>query len=181
MKKLFVIVISLMIMSSCGTTKEASARAEKRKEKKLADQAQIKLAVESKRYIIKFDRIYTSFGRRVELIPRANYLIVNRDMAVLNTAYMGRQFDVRPIAAINIRGRASDYTVTNNTAKGSYEITMKVDNGGPNTFSVDISISRNGYCSASVSSIKIDNVRYAGYLVPIIEKTNSSLKPEDLI
>jgi hypothetical protein len=182
MKKLFVIIISLMVMSSCTTTKEArSTRAEQRKEKKLTDQAQIKIAVESKRYIIKFDKVYSSFGGRVELIPRANYLIVDRDRAVLNTAYMGRQFDVRSIAAINIHGRASNYIVTDNTSKGSYEISLKLDNGGPNTFSVNISISRNGYCSASVSSIKIDNVRYAGYLVPIIEKTNSSLQPGDPI
>ena len=168
------IIISLMVLSSCTTTKEArSTRAEQRKEKKLADQAQIKIAVESKRYIIKFDRVYSSFGGRVELVPRANYLIVDRDRAVLNTAYMGRQFNIRPIAAINIHGRASNYTVTDNTSKGSYEISLKVDNGGPNSFSVNISISRNGYCSATVSSIKIDNVRYAGYLVPIMDKAES--------
>ena len=171
-----------MVLSSCTTTKEArSTRAEQRKEKKLTDQAQIKIAVESQRYIIKFDRVYSSFGGRFELIPRANYLIVDRDRAVLNTAYMGRQLDIRPIAAINIHGRASNYAVTDNTSKGSYEISLKLDNGGPNTFSVNISISKNGYCSASVSSIKIDNVRYSGYLVPIIEKTNSSLQPGDPI
>jgi hypothetical protein len=182
MKKLFVIIISLMVLSACTTSKEArTTRAEQRKEKKLTDQTQIKIAVESKKYILKFDRVYSSFGRRVDLIPRANYLIIDRDRAVLNTAYMGRQFDVRSIAAINIHGRASNYIVTDNTSKGSYEISLKLDNGGPNTFSVNISISRNGYCSASVSSIKIDNVRYAGYLVPIIEKTNSSLQPGDPI
>jgi hypothetical protein len=175
MKKLFVIIISLMVLSACTTSKEArTTRAEQRKGKKLTDQTQIKIAVESKKYILKFDRVYSSFGRRVDLIPRANYLIIDRDRAVLNTAYMGRQFDIRPIAAINIHGRASNYNVTDNTSKGSYEISMKVDNGGPNTFSVNISISRNGYCSASVSSLKIDNVRYEGYLVPIIDKDNSS-------
>ena len=174
MKKLFVIIISLMVMSSCTSTKEArSTRAEQRKEKKLTDQAQVKMAVEAKRYMIKFDRVYSTFGRRVDLIPRANFMIVDRDRAILNTAYMGRQYDIRPIAAINIHGRASNYTVTDNTSKGSYEISMKVDNGGPNTFSVIISIGRNGNCSASVSSIKIDNVRYEGYLVPIMDKADS--------
>ena len=178
MKKLFVIIISLMVISSCTTTKESrSSRAQQRKEKKLTDQAQIKIAVESKRYIIKFDRVYSSSGGRVELIPKANFLIVDRDRAVLSTAYMGRQYDIKPIAAINIHGRALNYTVMDNTSKGSYEISMKVNNGGPNTFSVNISISRDGSCSATVSSVKIDIVRYAGYLVPIIDKANSSSQP----
>jgi hypothetical protein len=161
-------------MSSCSTTKEAkTSRVEVRKEKKLIEQATVKSAVESKRYIIKFDRLYFTYGGIRELIPRANFLIVDREKAILNTAYLGRQFDIKPISAINIRGRAVDYAVTDNLSKGSYEVKMKVNNGGSNTFDVFITISKNGYCSISVSSLKIDNVRYAGYLVPITDKTNT--------
>ncbi|MGD0756561.1 MAG: DUF4251 domain-containing protein [Bacteroidales bacterium] len=174
MKKLFTILLSFVVISSCSTTKEAnSSRAELRKEKKLVDQAVIKNAVESKRYIIKFDRIYLTYGGIRELIPRANFLIVDREKAILNTAYLGRQFDIKPISAINIRGRAVGYAVTDNLSKGSYEVKMKVNNGGSNTFDVFITISKNGYCSISVSSLKIDNVTYYGYLVPITDKTNT--------
>jgi hypothetical protein len=174
MKKLFAIIISLVVMSSCTTTKEAnSSRAELRKEKKLIDQMLVKNAVESKRYIIKFDRIYFTYGGIIELLPRANFLIIDKEKAILNTAYMGRQFDIKPISAINIRGRALDYAVTDNLSKGSYEIKMKVNNGGSNTFDVFIRISKNGYCSISVSSLKIDNVSYAGNLVPITDKPNT--------
>jgi hypothetical protein len=177
MKKLFIIFISLMVMSSCTTTKEAkSSRAELRKEKKLIDQVLVKNAVESKRYIIKFDRIYFTRGGMIELMPRANFLIVDREKAILNTAYMGRQFDIKPIAAINIRGRSQDYALTDNLSKGSYEIKMKVNNGGSTTFDVFIRISKNGYCTASVSSIKIDNVTYNGQLEPIMDNTNSFTK-----
>lgn len=175
MKKLFVLIISLMVMSSCTTTKEAnSSKAEIRKEKKLIDQALVKNAVESKRYIIKFDRIYFTYGGIIQLIPRANYLIVDKERAILSTAYLGRQYDIKPISAINIRGRAVDYAETQNVSKGSYEIKMKVYNGGSNSFDVHINISKNGYCSASIYSLKINNITYAGYLVPIIDKTNSS-------
>jgi hypothetical protein len=174
MKKLFLIIISFVVIASCTATKEAkSSRAELRKEKKLLEQTVVKNAVESKRYIIKFDRIYFTYGGIRELIPRANFLIVDKERATLNTAYLGRQFDIKPIAAINIRGRAENYAVTDNLSKGSYEIKMKVDNGGSNTFDVFITISKNGYCSISVSSLKIDNVNYAGYLVPITDKTNT--------
>jgi hypothetical protein len=175
MKKLFVLIISLMVMSSCTTTKEAkSSRVELRKGKKLADQALVKNAVDSKRYIIKFDRIYFSYGGIIELIPRANFMIIDGEKAILNTAYLGRQYDIKPIAAINIRGRAIDYAVTDDLSKGSFEVKMKVRNAGSTTFDVFIRISKNGYCSASVSSLKIDNVRYAGYLVPITDKTNTT-------
>ena len=140
-------------MSSCTTTKEAgSSRAEVRKEKKLVDQALVKNAVESKRYIIKFERIYFSYGGIIQLIPRANYLIVDREKAILNTAYMGRQYDIK----------------------------LKVSNGRSASFDVYVRISKNGYCSVSVSSLKIDNINYTGYLVPISDKTNT-LQQGDMI
>jgi len=182
MKKLFVIFISLVVMSSCTTTKEAgSTRAENRKEKKLVDQALVKNAVETKRYIIKFDKIYFSYGGVIQLIPRANYLIVDREKAILNTAYMGRQYDIQAIAAINMRGRADDYALTNNVSNGSYDIKMKVANGRSASFDVYVRISKNGYCSVSVSSLKIENVNYSGYLVPISDKTNVPLQQGNVI
>jgi hypothetical protein len=168
MKKLFIIIISLLVMSSCSTTKEArSTKAETRIQKKAIEQAIVKNAVESKRYIIKFDRLFYNFGGMAELIPRANYLIIDGEKAILSTAYVGRQYDIKPIAAINMRGRAADYAVTDNLNKGTYDIKLKVINQGTVSFSVVINIGKNGTCSASVSSLKIDNVRYSGYLIPI--------------
>src|ERR1035437_203007 len=179
MKKLLTIIITLMVISSCTTTKEAkSARAELRKDKKLADQALIKNAVESRRFLVKFDRIYYRYGGIIELIPRANYLIVDRDKAILNTAYMGRQFDIKAIAAIDIRGRALDYAVTDNLSKGSYEIKMKVKNNGSSSFDVFVRISKDGSCTTSVSNLKIDDVTYDGYLIPL--KDQPSATPEEV-
>lgn len=169
-------------MSSCTTNKEAgSSRAEVRKEKKLLDQALVKNAVESKRYIIKFERIYFSYGGIIQLMPRANYLIVDREKAILNTAYMGRQYDIMGIAAINLRGRADDYALTDNVNKGSYDVKLKVSNGRSATFDVYVRISKNGYCSISVSSLKIENVNYSGYLVPILDKTSIPLQQGNVI
>jgi len=179
MKKLLTIIITLVLISSCTTTKEAkSARAELRKDKKLADQALVKNAVESRRFLVKFDRIYYRFGGIIELIPRANYLIVDRDQAILNTAYIGRQFDIKAIAAIDIRGKALNYAVTDNLSKGSYEIKMKVKNNGSSSFDVFVRISKDGACTISVSNLKIDDVTYDGYLVPL--KDQPTATPEDV-
>jgi hypothetical protein len=174
MKKLFTIIITLVVISSCSTTKEAkSTKAEARIQKKAIEQAVVKNAVESKRYIIKFNRLFYTYGGIVDLIPRANYLIVDGERAILSTAYLGRQFDVKPIAAINMRGRAADYSVTDNQSKGNYEVKLKVVNQGTVSFSVYINISKSGTCTASISSLKIDNIRYSGFLVPIQENTNT--------
>jgi hypothetical protein len=175
MKKLFAIFISLVVMASCTTTKEAkSSRAELRKEKKAIDQALVKNAVESKRYIIKFDRIFATFGGMIQLIPRANYIIIDGEKAILNTVYLGRQYDIKPIAAIDVRGRALDYAVTDNLSKGSYEIKMKVKNSRSYAFDVYIRIGKNGNCTTTVSSLKTDVITYDGYLVPISDNTNVS-------
>lgn len=163
-----------MVMSSCTTSREAkSSRAELRKEKKLTEQALVKSAVESKRYIIKLDRIYFSHGGIIDLIPRANFIIIDGEKAIISTAYMGRQYDVKPIAGINMHGLAVNYSVTNNTSKGSYEITMKVSNKGSDSFDLNLTITSKGYCNASIRSLKIDNVRYSGYLLPISEQVNT--------
>ena len=78
MKKLSVIIITLLIISSCSTTKEArTLNNQLRDEKVLAEQAVIKQAVESRRFIIKLDRIYFSHGGMIELFPRSNYIIID--------------------------------------------------------------------------------------------------------
>lgn len=179
MRKLLILVFVPLMMLSCSTSKEAaSARSETRKEKKITDELLVKNAVESRKYIIKLQRLYSMRGSYFDLVPRENYIIIDGDKAVISTAYLGRQYDIRPIAAINTRGRAEDYEVTTKLNKGKYEVSLKVNNGGPNSFTVFLTIGKNGNCYASVSSLKIDNVRYSGYLVPIMDRNPQSESPE---
>jgi hypothetical protein len=168
MKKLVIVFVSLLIISSCSSTKEvSSSRSVTRSEKKIAEQAIVKSAVEAKKYIIKLNRLYFTRGGQVDLIPRANYIIIDGEKAIISTAYLGRQFDIKPIVAINMRGRADGYALTSNVSKGTYEVKMKLDNGRNTTFDVYLNIGKSGYCTVSVSSLKIESIRYAGYLEPI--------------
>jgi hypothetical protein len=164
MKNLFILIIFAVLMPACSTSKEVASS---RKEKKDTKELVVKNAVESRKYIIKLQRLYSAHGSYFDLVPTANYIIIDGDKAVISTAYFGRQFDVRPIGAINTRGQAENYELTSNQNKGKYEVSLKVDNGSSNTFKLNITINKSGTCYASVSSIKIDNVRYSGYLVPI--------------
>src|SRR5512133_1872258 len=94
MKKLWILFIIPVLMLSCSTSKEtSSARSELRNEKKLTDELLVKNAVESRKYIIKLQRLYSQYGSYFDLVPRANYIIIDGERAVISTAYLGRQFD----------------------------------------------------------------------------------------
>jgi hypothetical protein len=181
MKKLLFIITTLIAMSSCATNKEArSSRIELRKENKLAEQAVVKDAVESRRFIIKLDRLSFSRGGIVNLIPRRNYIIIDGKRAIIRAGYIGRQLDIKPIAGINMRGETINYELTNNTSKGIYKIKMKVKNGNT-SFDIYLSIGKNGSCDASLSNLKIDMVRYSGHIVPIKEETGNTTQKSEMI
>jgi len=181
MKTLLYTFLALLIMLSCATTKEAkSTRIQLKKEKQLAEQEMIGKSVESRRFIIKFDRIYFTRGGMADLIPQRNYMIIDGNKAIINAAYFGRQFDIRPIAGINMRGEAKDFELSSNSSKGFYEIALKVDNNS-NSFNVYLKIGKNGSCSASLSSMMIDVVRYKGRIVPVAEKEKNPSQDSTLI
>lgn len=181
MKNLLTLLILLSLFSSCATSKlDRASRIELRNEKKLADQEQIKKAVESKRFIIKLDRLFYSRGGIIDLRPRANYIIVDGDKAIISAAYLGRQHDIRPIAGISMRGVTTSYKLNNDSIRGMYEINMEVSNGA-NSFDVYLKIGNNGSCSASLSNLKIDFTRYSGQIVPIRDKNRVPLNKNIMI
>ena len=176
MRNLLFIISTLLIVSSCATTKEAKlARKELKNEKKLAEQVLIEKAVESRRFIIKLDRIYFTRGGFLDLKPRNNYIIIDGKKAIISAAYIGRQYDIKPIAGISMHGEAKNYEMSNNTSKGLYKIKMDVDNEF-NSFNINLTVGNNGSCTASLSSMKIDFVSYHGHIVPIEDNTVIALQ-----
>jgi hypothetical protein len=182
MKKTFIFLFSLIIFSSCATTNESRlSRAEARKDKKAENQAAVKEAIDSKTFVIKFNRGFGTHGGVVDLVPRANYIIINGNKAEISTAYLGRQYDFRGIIGINMRGRAVNYEITNDMSKGRYKVNLKVENSKGTAFDLYLDISKNGYCTASLSSLKIENVRYSGYIVPFKIYPNETLPETSII
>jgi hypothetical protein len=179
MKKLLFIsgIFSILLFSSCSVSKEArSEKAELRHQRDLVNQALVKNAIESKRFIVRLERIYLPLGM-IDLVPRRNYIVVDGQKAIINTAYIGRQWDIRPIAGINVRGVTEDYELTNKVSKGLYQISMKVENGAA-SFNVYMTVSPNGDVSASLNGIRIDNARYKGHVIPI-SKHNTNQEQEN--
>ncbi|MBK7713480.1 MAG: DUF4251 domain-containing protein [Bacteroidales bacterium] len=170
MKKLIFIITGFVILTSCATSKvKESAKNESAGTKNIFLQAEIKHAIEMRRFLIKFDRLYISHGGTIDLIPKSNYLILDGDKVIISAAYAGRQYSYRPVAGIDMIGRAVSFEVKNKTEKGLYEIKMKVRND-KNTFDVFVTITNSGYCDTSLASYKIDHVRYTGNFIPLKPK-----------
>ena len=181
MKKLVFILTGLVILTSCATSKvEESSINESGNIKNNFQQALIRQAVEMRRFIIKFDRLYISHGGTIDLIPKSNYIILDGDKVVISAAYIGRQYSYRPIKGIDMIGQAVSFELKNNSSKGTYEIKMKVKND-KNTFDVFVTVTNDGYCNASLISYKIDHVRYTGNFIPLIPKEENKEKEEKAV
>jgi hypothetical protein len=171
MKEIVFVFAGLLILSSCATSKvqektDAKASAD---EKKYARREDIRQAVETRRFLIKFDRLYMARGQRIDLIPKANYIILDGDRATINAAYMGRQYSFRPISGINMTGKVVSFELKDKVDKGIYQINLKVSND-QNTFNVYLTIGANGNCDASLANYRIDRVRYTGDFVPMRQR-----------
>jgi hypothetical protein len=180
MKKLIFILAGLVILTSCATTKvEETSKKESADEKNIVQQADIKQAVDMRRFLIKFNRLYNSQGGIVELFPRSNYILLEGDRVVISAAYIGRQFGYRPVKGIDMVGKAVTFEMKSN-AKGVYDIRMKVKNES-NTFDVFITITDNGRCDASLINYRLDHVRYTGNFIPLRPIQENQKKEEKVI
>jgi hypothetical protein len=170
----------MVFLTSCATSKvEESSRKESGKTVDVMQQAEIRQAVEMRRFLIKFDRLYTSTGGTVDLIPKANYILLDGDRVVISAAYIGRQYNNRPIKGIDMVGQAVSFEIKNDTTKGMYKIRMKVKND-KNSFDVYVSVNNSGHCDASLVSYKIDHVRYTGNFIPLKPK-EEKIDPKTII
>jgi hypothetical protein len=167
---MILILTGMAMLASCAATKvEETTKKESKDAKDAFMQAEIRQAIEMRRFIIKFDRLYSSRGSRVDLIPKSNYIILDGDKVIISAAYIGRQYSNRPIKGIDMIGKAVSFELKNNTTKGTYEIRMKVKNE-MNTFDVFLTLTKDGNCNTSLTSNKIDYVRYTGNFVPLRPK-----------
>jgi hypothetical protein len=162
MKTIIYILSVILIATSCSQGKIAkSERGIKRENMRVAEQAAIMKAVESGEFVISLDRIYFRNGGFTELVPSRNFIALDNESIVMRAAYMGRQYDFRPIQGIKIAAKKSTYILKSDPEGKGYEIKTNVEKNG-NQFDIYISISKNGYCDVSVNNIKLDNVRYTG-------------------
>jgi hypothetical protein len=182
MKKIGFILMICLLVSACSTIKETGiSRSEKRESQKLAKQVAVKKAVESRRYIIRMERIYPQGGGFLDLVPKSNFIIVDGGAASISLGYVGRNYGIRPISGINLNGQTVNYKLQSNEEKGVYNVNMEVRNNN-NKFDIYLTIGSDGSCSTSVNNSYIQTARYFGHLVPIPERVTpgKEVQPDSL-
>jgi hypothetical protein len=178
MKNLAFFLTVVFIFSACSSSKElSSVKTENKKTKKLAEKAEIRKAVESRKYIIKVNRIYPLGGGRMDLVPRSNFIIINGEIASISLGYVGRTYSSRPISGINLNGHTFNYQMESDDAKGMFKIQMEVQSGG-DKFNVYLTIGDEGYCSISINNPYLEAVSYSGNLVPLLAQKEVSTEKE---
>jgi hypothetical protein len=174
MKNLIIFITTFVLFTSCSVPKEGTTSGvEKRQTQRLVTAGLVMNAVESRKFIVKLDRLYPRGGGIVELRPRSNYIVIDGNVASVRAAYFGRQYDLRIIEGIRLAARTEEYSINKNVDKQQYKISLKITSGG-DTFDVFLDITNTGKCYATISSLKIDQMSYSGELVPI-----SNIKPEE--
>jgi hypothetical protein len=170
MKRIILYITGIVLLTSCASTKmEKSAQKGQKDMEKYAQQSSIKQAVGTRRFLIRFDKLYANRGGNIELIPKSNYILLDGERCIISAAYFGRQFTTRPVRGIDMVGKTVKFEMKDNTSKGTYEIRMKVAND-MNIFNVNLIISKDGYCNAYIYNNMIDNVRYTGNILPLKSK-----------
>ena len=177
MKKLFIIPLTVLTAFLFISAVKVSGEVKlSRSEKKAARQRIVKEAVESRRFVIEFDKLYMYRYGRIDLSPGKNFILISGNKAAIRAGYMGRQIGIMPIAGIRLAGEPVYYKMEKNSSKGSYRIEMDV-RGESDTFHISIIIGENGSCNTTISANRIDQVRYTGTLVPM-EKEEKVPEPD---
>jgi len=171
----FTLIAGLLI--SCSTSKESTIS---KADRKAIDQEILKRAVESRQYVIKMDRIYMQGGGTTELVPRANFFIMNGEIASVSLAYLGKSYFIRPISGINFNGQTTRYEMQSDADKGLYNIQVEIVTGS-DKFNFYLSIGESGHCNISLNNPYIQSVSYRGTLVPLRkEDQHTEMKQEKI-
>jgi hypothetical protein len=175
MKSLVFVLIAGIIITSCSSSKEASTA---KLEKKAAEKEVVKRAVESRRYVIRMDRILMQGGGIADLIPKSNFFIMNGEIASVSLAYLGKSYFIRQITGINFNGQTIRYEMQSDAEKGVYNIQAEIETGG-NKFDFYLTIGASGNCSISLNNPHIQSVSYLGTLVPLSQTLQPSAVQKD--
>ena len=164
MKNYFIIAILLLTVSSCSTVRTADSSAASRRAARLeAMRESVEGSIQSGNYLVKMNRLDGSRALAVQLSPKFNYIIIDQGMVRMKLGYVGRQYDFRGIAAINMTGKAQSYEVIRDAEKKRYEVNIMASQAGE-LFEISLSIDDKGNCTAQIYNNRIESVRYSGQL-----------------
>lgn len=160
MKNIIYILLAITIITgSCATSGDVISA---RKERAAIKQENVIKAVESQQMAIEVYRIHMRRGGTMQMNPEMNFVIIDKNRARISLGYIGRSFTSRPIAAINMQGEIYSRVIEKKD-KGVYDIRYELGQEN-DKFTVNMTVSINGYVNLSITSPILDFVRYSGNL-----------------
>jgi len=164
MKNYIIIATLLLTVSSCSTVRTADSSASARRAARAeAIRESVEMSMQSGKFLVKMDRLNGSRGLAVQLAPEFNYIIIDQGMVRMRLGYIGRQYDFRGIAAINMSAKSQSYEVTRDPERKRYEVNIKASQAGE-LFNISLSIDDRGNCTALIYNNRIESARYSGHL-----------------
>ncbi|MGM0464629.1 MAG: DUF4251 domain-containing protein [Bacteroidota bacterium] len=160
MKKIIYISLAyLMIAVSCSSSGEMTAS---REERKAAKKEEVREAVETQRMLIKVNRMYPRRGGVIDMRPESNFIIIDSDRVRISLGYLGRSHSIMPVSAINMQGEINSREL-GAWKKGGYDMELEVEQNGER-FTVNMTISADGYVNLRLTNPRLDLARYSGRL-----------------
>jgi hypothetical protein len=165
MRRVIIGCAVILGLVSCTATKSTtSARAMQKAIKAEETRMAVESLVQSGSYLVKVDRLYSGRISNAYLSPDQNFILIDKGHLRMKLAYMGRSYNLRGIAAINMSANAEKYEVVRDIAKKKYDVRIKASQAGE-PFDIFLTINDNGYANVSVTNPRIETVRYNGKLV----------------
>ncbi len=160
MKKLIYIALAyLLIAVSCSSSGEMTAS---REERKAAKKEEVREAVETQRMLIKVNRMHPRRGGAIQMRPEGNFIIIDGDRVRISVGYLGRSHSIRPVSAINMQGEIYSREI-GAWKKGGYNMELELGQDS-DRFTLNMTISADGYVNLRLTNPRIDLVRYSGLL-----------------
>ncbi len=148
-----------MISTSCSSSGEMGAAGD---ERKAAKKEEVNEAVETQRMLIRVNRMYARRGGTIEMRPESNFVIIDQARVRISLGYLGRSHSIRPVSAINMQGEIYSREI-GEWKKGGYDMELELGQDGER-FTVNMTISADGYVDLRLTNPRLDMVRYSGKL-----------------
>lgn len=162
MKKLFLVLIVLILFSPQITAQTKSEKKEQRELKSQKEYEEIKDLVNSKLFEFNADWLLTK-GNRINIAMGSNTLTVSKDSTRANMQYFGvvTTIGARGSEGVSFDNVINDYKVKHNDRKKNISVSYTVKNKTEN-FNINLSIYSSGKAYVDVYSNNKTSVTYDG-------------------
>lgn len=178
MRTLFIIILSLLYIPAAFTQAEEAVdsktqkqllKEEKRKQKEMeeAERARlVDLMVNARRFVLEADYLSNQYGDRIAVSSTLNFIIVDSTQGTIQIASPSGIGGPNFMGGVTADGMITQYDVTKLPKSGGYNIKLLIMTS-LGSYDIFISVSTDGYATATIGGNWGGKLNYHGRLVPL--------------